>query len=388
MKHLFSASLIFVFASHMAWADEPYAEKRHSAHSTESPLSKRLKKALGSGEKTASPSEHRNLNVAPEKKSPLGFYLDIEFRGKQELVGSMHGEPTLRKPGLVEIYGQRVDEKMDRTESMLLDRCKSDSVLPAGQVLKELAQKILAEEDRNLKNVYQKKILHSKAKPVDPKLELPVRRLALIAFLIRENAERRAQRIPEVHDDPFELALGSFESEFWENFAGPFEGEHAHERLRLRSQGKVGMDLLQKYDELIADMTQATEVQRQLGLPKGGSGADEVIGSLASSFRRMGRAGCLTSDAKKNAMESLAQTIGSLDWTERNRGMVLDFILGEEAPKPPIPEPSLFHKKNTNTILESEHLRDVLRDQLKDLEIKKTPLRELLERSKKDPKGF
>jgi hypothetical protein len=343
MKSIFVLALSLV-SLHQAFAGDPvvpYDKPKPVGHGDG--MSRILQLMNAERNRPVAPAESTQKRTDPKSRSRLGFYLDAEFRGARAPADSFGGERALSKPGLIEIYGDDVDSKIDRMESVLLKRCseKTPNERNAESLkMLEMAARELFLQDHNLKNrKYGKQTLFNAAREMSKAAEAssPLRRLALIAFMIRENSERRAQRIPQKvgEQEPLELALGSFKSEFWENFAGPLDGEHAHERLRLRSQGPKGKDLLSQYDRLVESVYLGMDARKKAGTPGGGFDADEVIQLLSSLFSRGTRGVCEEdSEEALKVMERFAWIVGELNWTEQNRGRVLDFILGEKSPPP------------------------------------------------------
>lgn len=273
-----------------------------------------------------SPRPQADEALGEEKsRSPLGVYLDIEFRGAFAPSDAISAEREIRDFGLVEVYEDAVDGKIDQMEKLLLERCAGEETPLSSEILHALKRK----------GKHAKKLrIKQKASPGNSAW---ARRLALVAFMIRENTELRGRRLPAAKkEDLDQLVLRAFESEFGENFADPLDKKNGGLRIHLEEKGAEGQALLEKYENLVATFEKGLESRKAEGSPMGVSDAEPVIEELGELFSSSMELGCAGSEMEGPALNMLTRIIGKLSWTTANRGAVLDYILGEAPGVPPM----------------------------------------------------
>jgi hypothetical protein len=310
-SNAFGLGVLFlaVGLSNISVGDEPTGPTR--GHSRVSDLMNRVR--------STNADPHKPAESVRKDKTFLDGYLDIEFRGALGPADAL-GDKAIRNRGLVEVYDGQVDERLARMAKLLKSECAPGDFGDAGanDAAFGFIDKLGMGHSKKLQHLKKRRGKNSSAE---------VRRLALMVFMAKEWTElRRAE--------DKKLALRVFESEFAENFVNILEYEDSP--IVKDIQKKEGQKSLESYQEFIKDMLVVTEALGKQPASSNTKNAPQAISELGRVFSKAGLISCPASDRIKGLLaEQFASTLQDVQWTDQNRGTVLDYILGEQ----PEPEP-------------------------------------------------
>jgi hypothetical protein len=276
------------------------------------------------------------------KSTVLRSSLNREFRGRER------SQKQGFIPGLNTAFSEaELEPLMGDIESLLRQDCSAEDSLHS---LASTIKKLVEENKQLLRSKTSYKKLHSNVDFNEPAEDAPyVRRLALIAFLVRESDSHRSRT--KHYSPTMAEAMDHFKAEFSENhvWAAPFEGvgrEALHPVLRkiIAEEGEGSLSL---YGQTRDDFFRGADAYKTV---EGGS-----ENPLRYSLRRLntlfelafaGGSQCASAEVEEALLRSFAEVFANAEWSPSGRKALLETILGR-APSVEVEEKnhrdSFFH---------------------------------------------